>query len=116
MMFARSKLVILLLVCIVISVESLETQTGICSYYTGSGTTASGEAYNERALTAAHPTWPFGTRVRVSNARGNSVSVVINDRGPFVQGRILDLSKRAAEKLGIIEAGLERHCRIVRLT
>ncbi|XP_044009936.1 probable endolytic peptidoglycan transglycosylase RlpA [Aphidius gifuensis] len=116
MMFVKSGLMSLLLVGIVISVESLETETGICSYYTGSGTTASGEAYNERALTAAHPTWPFGTRVGVFNARGNGVTVVINDRGPFVHGRILDLSKRAAEKLGIIEVGLERHCKIVRLT
>lgn len=61
--------------------------------------TASGERFNQYAMTAAHRTLPFGTRVRVSH-KSRSVIVVINDRGPFVRGRSLDLSKGAARKLG----------------
>lgn len=61
--------------------------------------TASGERFNQYAMTAAHRTLPFGTRVRVSHNE-RSIVVVINDRGPFVRGRSLDLSKGAARKLG----------------
>ena len=58
-------------------------------------------------MTAAHRTLPFGTRVRVTDvASGKSVVVRVNDRGPFVKGRVIDLSRAAAEKLGIIRAGL----------
>lgn len=68
--------------------------------------TANGEKYNQRALTAAHPTLPLGTSVKVTNLENDkSVVVRINDRGPFVRGRIIDLSKGAAEKLGIVGAG-----------
>lgn len=63
--------------------------------------TANGETYDQNALTAAHRTLPFGTRLRVTNtANGRSVEVRINDRGPFVDGRDLDLSKAAADALG----------------
>src|SRR5579862_4340555 len=69
--------------------------------------TASGEPYNPNAMTAASKTLPLGTVVKVTNpANGKSVNVRINDRGPFVPGRSLDLSRRAAEKLGIIHMGV----------
>ncbi len=62
-------------------------------------TTASGERFNQYAMTAAHRTLPFGTRVRVKH-KDHSVIVVINDRGPFIRGRSIDLSKGAASKIG----------------
>ena len=69
--------------------------------------TASGERVNSGALTAAHKTLPFGTMVRVTNTRNNkSVVVRINDRGPHVRGRIIDLSREAAERLGMLRAGV----------
>lgn len=68
--------------------------------------TASGEKYDPRRRTAAHRTLPFETRVKVTNMRnGRSVVVKINDRGPFVRGRVIDLSKRAAEDIGMVDAG-----------
>jgi rare lipoprotein A len=68
--------------------------------------TASGQVFDMHAFTAAHPTLPFGTRVRVTNLEnGRSVIVVINDRGPFVRGRIIDLSRRAARSLGFVRKG-----------
>jgi len=71
--------------------------------------TASGEPYNPNALTAASRTLPIGSTVKVTNpATGRSVKVLINDRGPFVHGRSLDLSKRAAEKIGITHKGVAR--------
>jgi len=77
-------------------------QTGIASVYAYSGgRTASGERMQPGALTAAHRTLPFGTLVRVTNERnGRSVTVRINDRGPFVRGRVIDLSPAAAHALG----------------
>ena len=75
-------------------------QSGLASIYSG-GRTASGEHASPRGLTAAHRTQPFGTRVRVTNRRnGRSVVVRINDRGPFVRGRIIDLTPAAARALG----------------
>lgn len=62
--------------------------------------TASGERFNQHAMTAAHRTLPFGTRVRVTHGK-RSVIVRINDRGPWVKGRVIDLSKAAARRLGI---------------
>src|ERR1700722_3712169 len=74
---------------------------GIASVYSGGGT-ASGERMNPGALTAAHPSLPFGTKVRVSNRHtGRSVVVRINDRGPFVKGRVIDLSPAAAKAIGV---------------
>ncbi|XP_044006100.1 endolytic peptidoglycan transglycosylase RlpA-like [Aphidius gifuensis] len=87
------------------------TQTGICSYYTGGGTTASGEPYNENGMTGAHKELPFNTKVRVQY-NGKSVTIRINDRGPFVTGRILDLSRGAAAHLGILQKGLINPCTI----
>lgn len=69
-------------------------------------TTANGETFNMNQLTAAHPSLPFGTWVRVTNLRtGKDVVVRINDRGPFVKGRIIDLSIGAAKELGILKSG-----------
>ncbi|KFA97003.1 septal ring lytic transglycosylase RlpA family protein [Vibrio sp. ER1A] len=69
--------------------------------------TASGERYNMRAYTAAHKTLPFGTIVRVTNtANGKTVDVKINDRGPFVKGRIIDLSRKSFEQIGDISKGI----------
>ena len=78
-------------------------ESGVASVYSAeSGTrTASGQPLNARALTAAHRSLPFGTKVRVSNRKnGRSVIVTINDRGPFVRGRIIDVSPAAARELG----------------
>ena len=82
---------------------------GVASFYTDEQQTANGETFNPKALTAAHPTLPFGTRVRVTNvATGRSVTVRINDRGPFVPGRIVDVSYSAAETLGIVDKGIAK--------
>ncbi len=70
-------------------------------------TTANGERFNMNAMTAAHRSLPFGTRVEVTNLlNGRSVVVRINDRGPFIAGRIIDLSRRGAERLGFLNKGL----------
>jgi rare lipoprotein A len=75
-------------------------QSGIASIYSG-GLTANGEHATPRGMTAAHKSLPFGTRVRVTNRKnGRSVVVRINDRGPFVRGRIIDLMPAAAHALG----------------
>lgn len=87
-----------------------ESQEGIASFYHDKfhgRTTASGEPFDQNQLTAAHPDLPFGTEVVVTRPdTGREVTVVINDRGPFVQGRVIDLSKRAARELGILNRGL----------
>lgn len=67
--------------------------------------TASGERFDPADLTAAHRTLPFGTRVRVTDAEGDSVIVRINDRGPFARGRVIDLSQAAAKELGLTRSG-----------
>jgi rare lipoprotein A len=90
--------------------KSAFTQTGQGSYYADKfrgRPTASGTPYRPSKLTAAHNTLPFGTKIRVTNTRtGRSVKVTVNDRGPHVKGRIVDLSKRAASKIGLVEAGV----------
>jgi len=87
-------------------------QTGEASWYGDpfhGRQTASGEVYDMEQLTAAHQTLPFGTRVRVENLdNGRAVTVRINDRGPFVDGRILDVSRQAARELGMIGSGTAR--------
>lgn len=71
--------------------------------------TASGERYDQRKLTAAHPSLPFGTKVRVTNIENDrSVVVEINDRGPFIRNRIIDLSKAAAKEIGMLGCGVAR--------
>jgi rare lipoprotein A len=82
---------------------------GLASFYGSGQQTANGERFNPRELTAAHRTLPFGTKVRVTNVRsGRTVTVRINDRGPFVPGRVIDLSQAAAEELGIVGRGLAK--------
>ena len=87
-----------------------QTQSGKASFYADKfegRLTASGEKYKHSKFTAAHKTLPFGTKVRVTNtANKKTIEVVINDRGPYVDGRIIDLSKSAAEKLDFINQGL----------
>jgi rare lipoprotein A len=82
---------------------------GMASFYRHGSRTASGERFNPRELTAAHPTLPFGTRVRVTNVKnGQSVTVRVNDRGPFVKGRVIDVSHAAAESLGMTGSGVAK--------
>lgn len=82
------------------------TQTGIASWYKMGHTTANGETYNPDGLTAAHRTLPFGTIIQVKNlANGRTVRLRINDRGPFVGGRILDVSRGGARQLGMMGPG-----------
>ncbi len=92
--------------------ESPPPQSGKASYYSDrlkNRPTASGEPYRPEKLTAAHRRLPFGTMVRVTRPKtGKSVVVRINDRGPYAGGRIIDLSRKAAEALGIVRAGVAR--------
>lgn len=87
--------------------SSRGSMTGKASYYWQPQRVASGGWFNPNAMTAAHKTLPFGTKVRVTNQRnGRSVVVKINDRGPYVKGRIIDLSKAAAHSIGMQNAGV----------
>jgi peptidoglycan lytic transglycosylase len=89
------------------SIRSSGSFAGKASYYGNeSGSkTASGQRFNQNAMTAAHRSLPFGTKLRVTH-RGQSVVVTINDRGPFIKGRVLDLSKGAARAIGLTGAGV----------
>jgi rare lipoprotein A len=82
---------------------------GLASFYTNGTLTANGERFDKQELTAAHRTLPFGTRLRVTNvATGRSVTVRVNDRGPFVPGRVVDVSYSAAETLGMVGEGIAK--------
>jgi rare lipoprotein A len=87
-----------------------EIASGLASWYGEKfqgRRTASGERFDMNALTAAHPSLPFGTLVRVRNPRnGREIEVRINDRGPFTGGRIIDLSRAAADAIGLVQAGV----------
>ena len=89
--------------------------TGIASFYSTGIKTANGEHFDPGQLTAAHRTLPFGTRLQVTNMEtGKTVMVRVNDRGPYIDGRVLDLSLYAAESLGIIDQGVAKvHMAIV---
>lgn len=81
--------------------------SGMASYYWQPQRVASGGWFNPNAMTAAHKTLPFGTKVRVTNRNnGRSVVVTINDRGPYIKGRIIDLSKAAAKQVGMTASGV----------
>jgi rare lipoprotein A len=83
--------------------------SGVAAHYSKGyrGKTAAGDRYDPEKFTAAHKTLPFGTRLRVTDKRtGRSVEVVVNDRGPFTRGRVLDLSLAAAKELGMLDHGL----------
>ncbi len=112
----RGRFVLMLGIAIISGCASMRARAtsegGVASYYAHQyhgRTTANGEIFDMNAMTAAHKTLPFGTRVKVTNLQnGKSVTVRINDRGPFVKGRIIDLSFAAAKRLDIVEAGIAR--------
>ena len=109
------RLIAALIVAVLISTPVVAGgQCGGASWY-GPGfhgkKTASGQRFNENAMTAAHRTLPFGTVVKVIDQRtSKSIRVTINDRGPFIRGRIIDLSKAAASRLGTKDAGVGSVC------
>lgn len=90
--------------------ETTGKKIGLASYYGKKfhgRRTASGERFNMHAMTAAHPQLPFGTKVRVTNLKNKrTITVRINDRGPFIKGRIIDLSYAAAKKIGMLSDGV----------
>ncbi len=90
----------------------LLTLEGVASYYADDfhgKLTSNGETFNMDDLTAAHRTFPFGTRIRVTNLTNQKTVIVrVNDRGPFVEGRIIDLSRRAAKEIGSFQTGTTR--------
>lgn len=90
--------------------KAAKTFSGVASYYDKNyqGRTARGDKYDGSKFTAAHRTLPFGTRVRVTGPGKRSVVVEINDRGPFIKSRVIDLSYAAAQELRIISRGLAR--------
>ena len=92
--------------------NAAETQVashGVASFYTEGTLTANGEKFDTHQLTAAHRTLPFGTQLRVTNvATGRSVTVRVNDRGPFVRGRVVDVSYSAAQTLGMVGKGVAK--------
>ncbi|MCB5201530.1 septal ring lytic transglycosylase RlpA family protein [Neorhizobium sp. T786] len=84
---------------------------GHASWYALTSKTASGERMNPANLTAAHRSLPFGTKLKVTNKRnGKSVIVRINDRGPFIKGRVIDVSKAAAQNIGMVRSGTAQVC------
>ncbi|MFC5285129.1 septal ring lytic transglycosylase RlpA family protein [Pedobacter alpinus] len=105
-----NKILLLLLTIFLFSCAPKVTQRGKASYYAdkfNGRKTASGEKFRNSKLTAAHKTLPFGTKVKVTNLKnGKTVKVRINDRGPFVAGRIVDLSKKAARKINMDKEGV----------
>ena len=92
--------------------DAADTKTashGVASFYTEGTKTANGEKFNTLDMTAAHPTLPFGTKLRVTNvASGQSVTVRVNDRGPYVRGRVVDVSYSAADALGMVGKGVTK--------
>ncbi|MVT07126.1 septal ring lytic transglycosylase RlpA family protein [Chitinophaga tropicalis] len=108
--YSRNIIVLLCAILCFASCSRKVTQTGKASYYADKfqgRKTASGETFRQGRLTAAHRSLPFGTKVKVTNiANGKSVKVRINDRGPFAEGRIIDLSKKAAKRIGMVNTGV----------
>lgn len=96
---------------VALSASPASAQCGRASWYALHSKTASGERMNPSAMTAAHRSLPFGTKVKVTNKHnGKSIVVRINDRGPFIKGRVLDLSKGAASQLGFVGSGHTSIC------
>jgi rare lipoprotein A len=88
---------------------ALIQQCGTASWYALTSQTANGEMANPEAMTAAHPSLPLGTRVRVENLdNGRRLELRINDRGPFIKGRIIDVTRAAADRLGFKDKGITR--------
>jgi rare lipoprotein A len=113
----------LILICLMLSSFKLQdgessnetyskSQTGVASYYNDrhqGKKTASGELYQNTKFTAAHRSLPFGTEVKVTNlSNGKTVTVRVNDRGPYAKGRLIDLSKVAAKEIGLIQMGIAK--------
>jgi rare lipoprotein A len=98
------------LVVLASTIVPVEAKTvGLASWYKMGRVTASGERFKPNGLTAAHRKLPFGTRVKVTNLRnGRSVIVRINDRGPFIRGRVMDLSLGAARAIGLNHMGVAK--------
>jgi rare lipoprotein A len=107
----RNLVVVLLLASAVVATAEPDLE-GLASWYGGKfhgRLTSSGEVFDTNTMTAAHKTLPFGTMVKVTNLEnGKSAVVKINDRGPFVEGRIIDLSRAAAEEIGMVGSGVAR--------
>ena len=105
----RGLIVILLAVSALIAIgKNARAESGIASYYGGKHhgrLTANGERFNQNAMTCAHRTRPFGTVLTVTY-RGRSIQCRVNDRGPFIRGRIVDVSVEGARRLGLIGAGV----------
>lgn len=98
-------------VALIFTVGAAHAQCGSASWYALTSKTASGERMNPDGMTAAHRSLPFGSKIKVINQRnGKHVIVRVNDRGPFAKGRVLDLSRGAASKLGFIKAGHTNIC------
>lgn len=104
------KLLPILFFSLIVGAVNAQVQTGKASFYADKfegSQTASGEKYKHSKLTAAHKSLPFGTKVKITNLGNNqTVEVIINDRGPYVEDRIIDVSKSAAEALGFTNNGL----------
>ena len=89
------------------SIATASSLNGYASYYITGKRTANGERFNPLGMTAAHRSLPFGTKVKVTNTRnGRSVVVRINDRGPFIMSRVIDLSLGAARAVGLAQSGV----------
>lgn len=104
--------------CVVSNMAMAQTRefSGVAAYYSSdySGRTACGERYDPHKYTAAHRSLPFGTRLRVTDPKSHrSVTVVVNDRGPFTKGRVLDLSLAAAKALRMMDRGLMKVTAVV---
>ena len=96
---------------VVTDVAMARNGCGGASWYALHSKTASGERMNPTKLTAAHKSLRFGTRLRVTNSRnGRAVVVRVNDRGPFIRGRVLDLSRAAATQIGMVSSGTAKVC------
>lgn len=94
---------------VLFSFNTVESEKVVASWYHEGSKTANGEKYKPDGLTAAHRTLPFGTVVTVKNPKNNkSVKVRINDRGPYIDGRSIDLSRGAAKVLGMIDEGIQQ--------
>lgn len=106
------KIILYLFILVLLNSCGYTTRKGIASYYADfyeGRTTANGEIYRQNKITAAHKSLPFGTKVEVTNLANNkTVLVRINDRGPYVRGRIIDLTKAAAKEIDMIGAGVVR--------
>ncbi|UUV44774.1 lytic transglycosylase [Rhodobacter phage RcRudolph] len=103
----RALAIISLVALLATPVAAQSAQTGVASWYAEGHTTANGERFRPDGLTCAHRSLPFGTRVQVTY-NGRSAVCRVNDRGPFISGRVLDLSRGMARAIGMLGAGVAR--------